>query len=290
MKQKRHKLFSVPAHKMPGLPKVEERPVNKLKMASRRRAVTLTELLVVLAILSLLATLAVPVYVQKTEQARRSIARAEVRAIAEAQEQVALTHGYYVPIHFLNNLPNNPSDTQNRDDFDNYPAGARSNIQFIDPFRSLEQQRLAGGQDTFLDALAGRTRAAQMINFWSGPFLNPARVATNPALDPDNQQNLSFDLVLDPWGRPYIFYSPIGAVWSFNSMQDLNTFDPTDGNRTDWDSGRLSIVDNRFDRYAIVSFGANGISDSFTTGTNAFRDDIIYTFGFTPNETAFANF
>lgn len=248
------------------------------------RAVTLTELLVVLAIISLLATIAVPVFVQKTHQARIATARMEVREIAMAQDMVAMTHGYYVPIHILDNVPNvnvGGSGTEH-DNFSDYPNP--SGIYVIDPFVDVSQQ--AGSQEDFAVGSADpNDRVARMINFWQGPFLNPTRVYTggDTVNDPQDltQQQVSYDFVLDPWGRPYRFYSPVGIISTFPHT----TTTPSSSNNS-IDNGFINQnQDDRFDRFAIVSFGANGLSDSETL--QQFDDDIFYQFGPVANETAF---
>ncbi|MDX1973788.1 MAG: prepilin-type N-terminal cleavage/methylation domain-containing protein [Candidatus Sumerlaeia bacterium] len=251
------------------------------------RAVTLTELLVVLTIISLLATIAVPVYVQKTEQARRTTARNEVRNIAQAQELVAATHGYYVPMHLLDNLAND-GDNEVEDDFANEVN--TSDKFFIDPFRNVVAQD--GNQPTLQEALttaSGEVRAQALVAFWTGPFLNPARVARSEEFDDRN--DISSDVILDPWGRPYVFFSPEGPLAAVQNISDLNTntFDLGQPNqRYRVDNGRIQLANggnDPFDRFAIVSFGSDGILD--TTVGNEFVNDVYYTFGSIPNESAF---
>ncbi len=254
---------------------------------SAQRAVTLTELLVVLAILSLLATLAVPVYVQKTEQARRATARFEVRQIADAEDAAVLTHGYYLPMHMLDNIPDDSTDSEPRDDFANDIFNA-SNKYFIDPFldpgdQVTNQVNLSEAQNLS----SGEQKAIKMVRYWTGPFLNPTRVATD---DTRNQQDLSSDIILDPWGRPYLFYSPIGIISNTAIVPDLTGFDSYDSSsRYQIDNGELqtgSGSSDPFDRYAIVSYGSDGINDR-TQGSGEIIDDVFFEFGFTPNETAY---
>jgi prepilin-type N-terminal cleavage/methylation domain-containing protein len=270
---------------MSGRRSSEESSIMKAILTRAHRAVTLTELLVVLAIISLLATIAVPVFVQKTEQARRATARMEVREIANAQEIVALTHGFYVPLHFLDNqadLPSGVGDSDPRDDFDNYPN--LNNINVINPLISIRDQD--GNQDSLN---SNDDRVEDMISYWSGPFLNPTRVYTGDRglNDPADltQTELSYDLILDPWGRPYRFYSPLGVI-ATSTTTDMRSQPSSAGSAYQLDDGTLSVADDRFDTYAIVSYGANGQSDSATT----LDDDILYQFGFEINESAFNAF
>lgn len=250
-----------------------------------RRAVTLTELLVVLAIVSLLATLAVPVYVQQTERARKAIARAEVRAIAEAEQQVAITHGFYVPINVLDNLPIDTTDTGIRDDMDNTNNTFLPQMNVIDIAQRVDTQRTAGQDD--LDTLLN-VRINNMVNNWEGPFLNPVRVTErfNPTavnLNPLTQDETSLDIVLDPWGRPYQFFTSVGVANSFND-DDLNNFDPdTQGDRIAVDDLEISTNFDRFDRFAIVSYGPDGRAEGEPGPALNVFDDIVYQFGSDPN-------
>ncbi|MGF1573966.1 MAG: type II secretion system protein [Sumerlaeia bacterium] len=250
-----------------------------------QRAVTLTELLVVLAIISLLATIAVPVYVQKTEQARRATARTEVRNIAQAQELVSATHGFYVPMHLLDNLAND-GDSEAEDDFENDTNS--SNKFFIDPFRNILSQQ--GNQPSLNDALnnsSGETRAQALVNFWTGPFLNPARVTRTEEFNDAN--DISSDIILDPWGNPYVFFSPEGPLAQTLNVTDFAGVDlGQPSTRYEIDNGQIQNAsggNDPFDRFAIVSFGPDGILDT-SVGTT-FINDVYYEFGFVANESAF---
>lgn len=248
-----------------------------------RRAVTLTELLVVLAIVSLLATLAVPVYVQQTERTRKAIARAEVRAIAEAEQMCAIAHGFYVPINILDNLPIDTSDAEPRDDMDINNNTFLNQMFVIDIAQRVVTQD--GAQFDLNDL--GETKIFNLVNNWEGPFLNPVRVTErfNPTANPLSvldQDELALDIVLDPWGRPYQFYTSEGISSTAGNNIDLTTFDPTlQGDRIAADQLDINTDNDRFDRFAIVSFGPDGLADP-DTGTGVF-DDIYYLFGADPS-------
>lgn len=280
------------------------------RFSPKRRAVTLTELLVVLAIISLLATIAVPVYLQKSEQARVAIARQEVREIADAEQQVFALYGYFVPIHILDNVPDLPTGQTTsapRDDFahDNY----RGQEFLIDPLGNLQNQ-ITGGpsgsdQQRTLSTtdVALHARVRRLIENWAGPFLNAQRKQTGYGDQGGlisgggtTQEQVTRALVLDPWGRPYRMYSPIGIVGNDGNLTTVPApsqisllYDLT------YDNGHLTVSDQRFDRWAIVSFGRDGLSDSYngkytSTVSQNVLDDIFYTFGVTAGESFYRAF
>lgn len=250
---------------------------------SNRRATTLIELLVVLAIISLLATIAVPVYLSQLQRAKYSIARAEVRNIAEAQQQVAIIHGFYVPIHILNNIPNRTDNlggaASSRDDFNNHDDLA--NVFVIDATIPIGDQ--TGAQQ--LSLASSDSRVERMIAEWQGPFLNPQRIRrVDEDLANNNPGTFHLDFVVDPWGTPYRFYTDLGETGGAlpTGIDDQITI--TDDNLQ---VSSASSEADRFDRYAIVSFGPDGES----AGVALLGDDISYTFvGVTGNETRYSGF
>ncbi len=254
-----------------------------------QRAVTLTELLVVLAIISLLATLAVPVYISQLNRARFSVAQAETRNIAQAQEQVAIFHGFYVPIHILDNVPNTDGgvggSATSRDDFDNL-TNASSHF-LIDAGTPLEDQ--AGASQVDLGSTTD-IRVQRLIENWQGPFLQPQRVrfvGEDPA-DP-TLGDLTLDLVVDPWGNPYRFYTDLGLAGDAGlptvAGEDVALTQDNLALRTG------APEQDRFDRFAIVSYGPDGVSGFDGSNPLSQGDDVVYQFvGVSGNETRFSNF
>ena len=89
------------------------------------------------------------------------------------------------------------------------------------------------------------------------------------------------DFPLDPWGRPYRMYSSIGIVGTGALGDNYNS--------DTFSNGHLTENDDRFDRYAIVSFGPNGKSDTYI-GATELKDDIVYYFGGAISETRYSIF
>ncbi len=227
------------------------------------RGVTLTELVVVIAIVSLLATILLPVAFNRMEQARIVVAKEEVRNIAEAMQQCAAIHGYYVPIRVLDNLHGN-IDPTTTDDIEN-EIGAVTYL--IHATRNVNLQ-IADGQLEI-----GESGTERFINEWNGPFLNPQRVYVDEGAAVGSEDWWREDMPLDPWGNPYRFYSRLGYIGESRVRSQ---------NPSDWDgafTGELNNVgDSIYDElqgYAIVSYGPNGEEELYEDPS----DDIIYEFG-----------
>ncbi len=246
------------------------------------KGVTLTELLVVLAIIGLLATIAIPVYVQRTEEARVRTTQQEVREIAKAEEMVALNHGFYVPIQVLDDIAVDLANRTTRtDDLQN----ETDVLYLIDPFVNVQDQMAGSPPQPTLQDRDTNPRVHKLYYFWQGPFLNPTRIHIGDETSAEPQR-LSEDLIrrdhpLDPWGQPYRMYSPVGIVGSSAGATNLGSF-----NTASFSNGRLTTSDDRFDRFAIVSFGRDNQSD----GVSFTGDDVFYYFGIVATESMFRIF
>ncbi|HPS01000.1 MAG TPA: type II secretion system protein [Candidatus Sumerlaeota bacterium] len=248
---------------------------------SLRRGVTLTELIVVVAIIGILTTLIVPVAVNRSRQARVVAAQEDMRQLVDGLEACAAIHGYYVPLQVL--------DDQNM--YQNeLPAGLTvvdsihtefnpSQLYLIDPMRPVSEQ--AGGlQNTLNDITV--PRIADMIQNWAGPFVEFRHVYEDPDIQPDQQRYVSYDYPLDPWGQPYRLYTPLGVAGGAQAQSEA--VDPTEwGNGTiftnELRSGGQDQRFMRFDRYALVSWGPDQRPDTQYEIDNKLGDDLYITFG-----------
>ncbi len=254
---------------------------KKPERLPNRRGVTLTELLVVLVIVSLLSAIIIPTASNRSLQAKIAVAKNETREIAQAEETCALTHGFYVPIHLLDNLNNDVANTLNltNDILDDLENEIETQTYIIDPFTSLNAQ--VGLNQLTLEDANTIPRVADLITNWSGPFVNFKNVYQDPNVIGGGAVQVRRDYPLDPWGQPYRFYSPLGIIGTGadNLIPDNWSNDSTfDGNI------QRGLIIYELDRFAIVSYGPDMEPNTLQESQNRTGDDIVYVFGslFTP--------
>ena len=231
------------------------------------RGVTLTELLVVLAIIGLLATIAVPVYVNKMEQAKFNTAKHEVREIANAEEMVGVLYGFYVPLIMLDDLPfrtgNRPQsvdDIQNTRNNVNPLYLISTAIPIIDQWNNQQNATLNDAETV--------VAINKLYYGWQGPFINFKRYYLGlgnfvEPVSPDSG-DVARDYPLDPWGNPYLMLTELGIVGINGDITN-------------------DTLNHEFDRMTILSMGPDG-NTLFTAGPPTIinptgEDDIWVHFG-----------
>ncbi len=238
--------------------------------AGGRRGVTLTELVVVIAILSLLATIMVPMAFNRMEQARIVVAKEECRSIAEAMQTCGAIHGYFVPIRVLDNLRNDIAPADINDDLENEIG---IDTYLIKVNKDLDDQLFSAGNQIEL----GDSGTEKFISEWNGPFLQPQRVYVDEDDDEGDPGFYYDDMPLDPWGNPYRFYCRLGFI----GEEEVDNTDSDDwegaftGKLVNRNGGATNNIYEGIDRFAIISYGPNGEEDMFDDES----DDIIYEFG-----------
>jgi type II secretory pathway pseudopilin PulG len=241
--------------------------MRRPNIRSAEQAVTLTELLLVLLIVSLLATLAIPTVTRRARDARIAAAKADAKALADAQMACGLIHGFFVPLQLLDDVPRN-NDIES-DDIGNHGT----TVQIININRPVLDQ--VGDQQN--------VDSSGLEDNWEGPFYQAQRVFVDDPDDPFALDSLRFDFPLDPWGRPYFLYSPLGVVGSTAGSTAAGGTFVTDtiirANPASWGNGNLTNDNDRFDRWAIVSFGPDGEAGDVDGSPTDLGDDIVYFFG-----------
>lgn len=264
----------------------------RVKRLSRCAALTLTELLVVVVVISLLATIAVPVYTNQAAKARLALTLSEEKEIAEAEQHVAIDIGYYVRLYALNDgftgdtIPNCSLDSKLGGVYDNGITNAINSLQIY--HRSSE---IFLSTDNGLPPTNGIALFAQLIKNetgfgWDGPYLNWHR---------DRNQN---DWPDDPWGNDYMLFTVDGAIYAPPDSSDPFRYFPLTGaivigqgpefEVSPIGGGVSTVTVTRrfntgrlFDKPTILSLGPNGLPGNGTNDTNdgyGQGDDIFYSF------------
>lgn len=230
--------------------------MNVMDQASRRRGGALVDATVSVVVIAVLLVVVVGAYKGAAESGRRAAAQRDAEALAAAEKSVRAASGAYVPLQVLND-----------------PAAGAGGRGAID----AEPAAVLAVDATLADkgqAPAEQPAAAALAKSWKGPYFMPVRLHLGdsgvavPGSNPSDEL-AHRDFPLDPWGRPYRLYSPLGVVGA-----DAASADPKAIDAPGFSDGKVTTTDDRFDAYAIVSYGADGKSDSVGGG----GDDVIYFF------------
>jgi hypothetical protein len=266
---------------------------------NRKRAVTIVELLVVLLIIALLGTIAVPVYISRIQTARIRSAQAEVRELAQTEDICAAIHGFYVPLQVLDDVATigGITDSERSDDIQQEPAGV-----FVYKI-SVPLAQQIGNQPLLEWGVLGSTEfdmdIYKMRTQWQGPFVNfhhffmgEAGGMLKTSIADSEPEEIRRDFPLDPWGQPYRIYSPVGitvndpaaTLITPNTPENWNNDSTFNLEMIQWP---IDGAQDPYDRFAIVSFGPDQTPYTLGGATPEQVDDIVYFFGFVGSETLF---
>ena len=149
-------------------------------MKKHNGAFTLVELLVVVAIISILSALALTTVSNRSEEARLAATKEDLTRIVSALQTCEADTGYLVGMNFLDNARGVGSTLD--DDFADFLP--TSGDYLIDPVTGLNEVV----NDNFL-------------GLWKGPYISYI-----------NDMRPADDIPEDPWGNPYWFYTSGGRV------------------------------------------------------------------------------
>jgi len=244
-----------------------------IKLMKRKIGLTLTELLVVVAIIGIISLALIPALTQRTENARVATARQEVKELAMAEDSCAITTGYYLPLQLLDDIKRS---TRTDDDSLNNEPGS---ILLIDPFYTyIDNQGIyhIPAQESLPNSNYDQYR---IYTQWSGPYTSFVKTLLNFV---DSPTDSSFDFPLDPWNIPYRFFSPIGIIGDGADTEETDL--TVISNNAAFSNGRitLDIPDYARGRWLIVSLGRNR---KFDDPDNSSNDDIVHAFGLVIHET-----
>jgi len=156
-------------------------------MINKRRGVTIIELLVVLAIIGILATVAVGVYTKEVYRARVAACKAEIQMFETAIERYYSDTGQYPP-----------SGSGTLNPFAQDP---------VDDVGVVEGGPLYGGMGYCLLALTNSltTGSTPLHPSWKGPYIQikESKLLTLDGLPTTSGTPLSRVQYLDPFGYPY---------------------------------------------------------------------------------------
>lgn len=133
-----------------------------------RKAFTLIELLLVLVILAILAAVVVPKFAGRSEQARKTAAKTDIKTIETALDAFEQDNGHYPSTESgLSALVTQPSDATNW-----HGPYLKGNVVPQDPWKHPYQYRFPGSQnpngyDLYSTGPDGKDSSGNEINNWS---------------------------------------------------------------------------------------------------------------------------
>ncbi|MCL5270367.1 MAG: prepilin-type N-terminal cleavage/methylation domain-containing protein [bacterium] len=271
----------------------------------RQDAFTIVELIVAMAIISILTLILVPALNTRSKEAKISAAEADLQALTDAEERAAIQTNYMFRVYALNDTRGgdgttpaalvNDNNGTIRDEIDGIRDNSiTGNNMYQNPmwlFINPSTQDFAPDQTTIFDRLTAGTNVdkaggeGEKLFNWNGPYVNWKR---------DNNRN---DWPDDPWGNDYLLFTRRGVIYppnrvyqngSWNVDTDISyefqmtgpqvTVATTGGGTTTKSFPAQGI----FDRPTFLSLGPNGLPGNGTDDADdgyGRGDDLIRSFG-----------
>jgi prepilin-type N-terminal cleavage/methylation domain-containing protein len=217
---------------------------------------SIVEILIAVIIIGVLASVLVPVLINRSRESRLRVCEQELQSIADAQERAAIDTGYYYRFFVLDDLPGNTGANSIGAEQDNTFFDNPTQI-FVDPETNdlLSLTRSA----VMYDRITNETDYG-----WPGPYYTIHRDETF-VVGYETEMGHLAGIPNDPWGSDYVFVTREGAL-----------AEPAGQFRTMYMGG----LTQGFDRPAVVSFGPDGLPGSDGNPQLGRGDDLYRSFGY----------
>jgi prepilin-type N-terminal cleavage/methylation domain-containing protein len=224
----------------------------------RQSGFTILEILIAVIIIGVLVAIAIPRYMQRTDDARYATARSEMKQFVTAEQAIELDTGYYVSLRVINDVHGNPAISLPT----NTVMGWTEYVIEIEDGRAIDTSGVYAAKNNI--DLAGEWNGPYMQFKQNGSQSNLLGVDTSDILPEGGFGDITkYGIPLDPWGSPYRLYGPY-----YNNAFNPGSLNPDPAIASGF----------QFDRFVLVSFGKNTTRD-FDKGAIGYTgDDIIIPF------------
>ncbi|HOE97921.1 MAG TPA: prepilin-type N-terminal cleavage/methylation domain-containing protein [Candidatus Sumerlaeota bacterium] len=269
---------------------MSHRPKSPIREPRRPAGFTIVEVIVTFIIIGILATILVPVLVNRAEQARIASAEQELSHLKDAMERAAIDTGYFFRLDVLDDGPGEDGIAATAP---RVTPGVKDRIEGIldndvttdnlydEPEKIFIIPSTQDFHPLYATQLFPRLEENETNFNWRGPYINYRRDANGN------------DWPDDPWGNDYLFFTRAGILyppladpgdptWGCDSFQDQGpAMVVTDANGATTVE-RFPVDAPLFDRPTILSMGPDGMpGDGTSPPDNNYGqgDDIYVQFG-----------
>lgn len=248
---------------------------------------SIIELLIALIIIAILVAMVILIASQRAAEARLRTAQADLRLLAEAEQQAVIDIGYFLRLYVLDDVVGGdgigPTAVPNPLDVIDGLQDERFNTRnpdgpvygIVPDFGSIPVNVSTTGRPGALFDITSLVRNETLLGIGL-PYITYPRQYEDPATG--NQYNVP----RDPWGNPYVILTREGFV---NDVDTLFAGTPTGASPALIDAvsmvgGPSGLDGTIFDRLTLVSFGPNALpgdgSGVAPDGNFGAGDDLVY--------------